>query len=168
MSGQPSLERREQRYYAGIPIRASLSEWYRVNALVPEIYEWLARNGIVPLGGPVYRYRTIGDHEREFDLDVGVPTAGPVTGDGRVHAGILPAGRYAVMIHHGHPDQQVRSHEALQAWVKAQGLAFALAGANGTGGDEVWTARCESYLTNPAEEPDLTKWSTELAYLLKD
>ncbi|MFW6075395.1 MAG: hypothetical protein ACOC9Y_07355, partial [Chloroflexota bacterium] len=32
----------------------------------------------------------------------------------------------------------------------------------------VWAARFESFLTNPEEEPDLSKWSIEVAYLVDD
>jgi hypothetical protein len=33
---------------------------------------------------------------------------------------------------------------------------------------EVWGGRFEFYLTNPAEHPDLEKWSTEIAYQVRD
>ncbi|MBB5134615.1 effector-binding domain-containing protein [Thermocatellispora tengchongensis] len=165
MSMEPTLEHRDVRHYAGIPIQVTLRDWGRANALVPELYEWLARNGIEPLGGPVYRYRSIGDEARPFDLEVGVPVAAPVTGDGRVEAGTLPAGQYAVMIHHGHPDQLGKSHAALQQWVEERGLA---PGKTGEGPAEVWTARYETYLTDPAEQPDLAQWSTEIAYLVDE
>lgn len=165
MIDQPRLERRSERHYAGIPVRVTLAEWYKANALVPEIYQWLALGGLQPRSGPIYRYRTIGDHDREFDLEVGVSVDSPVIPDGRIVAGALPAGRYAVMVHHGHPDRQVQSHQALQAWVVQQGLRFAK---TGDGPDEVWAARYETYLTDPVEQPDPEQWSTELAYLIAE
>jgi hypothetical protein len=33
---------------------------------------------------------------------------------------------------------------------------------------EVWDARLEVYLSNPAEEPDPEAWRTEIAYLVAD
>ena len=33
---------------------------------------------------------------------------------------------------------------------------------------ERWTSRLEWYLTDPAQEPDMTKWQTELAFRLAD
>jgi effector-binding domain-containing protein len=134
MSTEPTLLRRNAQHYAGIPIEVTLTEWHKANALVPEIYEWPARNGIEPGGGPI-------------------------------GAGTLPAGPYAVLIHQGHPDRQEQSHAALQEWAAAQGLALDKAG---EGRDAVWAARCETYLTDPAEQPDPEQWSTELAYLIKE
>jgi hypothetical protein len=31
-----------------------------------------------------------------------------------------------------------------------------------------WGARLEFYLTDPAEEPDMSKWQTQLAFRLAD
>jgi effector-binding domain-containing protein len=151
--------------YAGIPIKVTLAEWYKANALVPEIYEWLGQHGIEPTGGPIYRYRAIGDTEHEFDLEIGVPVATSVEGDGRVLAATLPAGPYVVMVHEGHPDRQTQSHAALHAWATARRLEF---DKTGEGRDEVWTARYETYMTNPAVQPDPEQWSTEIAYLIKE
>lgn len=62
-----------------------------------------------------------------------------------------PARSYAVVMHNRHPDRQVQTHAALQAWVGVQSLA---GDKSGKGRDEVWAARYEIYLTNPAEQPD--------------
>jgi hypothetical protein len=35
-------------------------------------------------------------------------------------------------------------------------------------GDQIWGCRLESYRTNPAEERDVTRWETELAFRLAD
>ena len=164
MSNEPVVVRRGPAHYAGIPIKVTLAEWSKANALVPELFGWLARHGIAPTGGPIYRYHTIGDIDREFDLEIGVPVASPVDGDGRVLAGSLPAGSYAVIVHEGHPDRQEHSHAALQARAAAQRLEF---DKRGEGCDEVWTARYETYLTDPAVQPDPEQWSTEIAYLIK-
>jgi len=43
------------------------------------------------------------------------------------------------------------AHATLQAWMDAQGLARA--------------GHVEHYLSGPNEEPDFTRWQTELAYL---
>ncbi|QFG25070.1 GyrI-like domain-containing protein [Actinomadura sp. WMMB 499] len=158
---EPTVERRGTVHYAGIRIAVTFAEWGSANALVAEVYGWLAQRGTVPGGGPVYRYRTVGDAERPFDLEVGVPVAEAVEGDGRVHAGSLPAGTYAVLLHEGHPDGLGKAHAALQEWAGEMGLELDRDG-------EVWAARYETYLTDPAQEPDLAKWRTELAYLVKE
>jgi len=151
-------ERREQPYVS-IPIRASLSEWGSVNALVPEVFGWLASRDIAPAGALFYRYRVVGSMDEKFDVEVGVPVAAVVEGDGRVLAGAKPAGRYAVRVHHGHPDSISETHLALLAWTEEQGFPAVRDG-------EAWGGVFESYRTDPEVEPDPAKWETELAFLV--
>jgi effector-binding domain-containing protein len=158
MSEPTVLERTEQPYVA-IPIRATLREWGEVNALAPEVFAWLAARGIAPAGALFYRHHVIGGFDEKFSVEVGVPVAEPVDGDGRVLAGAKPAGRYVVAVHHGHPDGIVKSHQALVEWAAREGVPLAKDG-------DVWGGMFESYRTDPAVEPDPDKWETELAYLV--
>ena len=159
----PALNVRGEQPYVGIPIRVTLGEWGRANALFGEVFDWLVREGIAPAGAPFIRFRVLGDEDRAFDLEVGVPVAEPVAGDGRVVAGTVPGGAYATLIHQGHPDRLEEARAELRAWVREQGLALALEeGAEG----EVWDGFFESFLTDPARESRPEKWSTEVAYLL--
>ncbi|OLF06146.1 hypothetical protein BLA60_32940 [Actinophytocola xinjiangensis] len=152
------VERPEQ-HYAAIPIRATLREWGSVNALIPEVYGWLAERNIPPAGALFYRHVVVGGLTEKFEVEVGVPVAAPVVADGRVVAGRKPAGRYAVRIHHGHPDGVAATHEDLVAWATGQGRPPVRDG-------DVWVGMFESYLTNPDDEPDPDHWRTELAYLV--
>jgi len=63
-------------------------------ALWKEVFAWLATKGIAPAGAPFIRYLTT-DMARKLDLEVGVPVAAAVPGDGRISAGVFPAGPYA-------------------------------------------------------------------------
>jgi DNA-binding transcriptional MerR regulator len=55
--------------------------------------------------------------------------------------------------------------EALLEWASGQGLAWDMSpGEDG----ERWGGRVEFYRTNPAEEPDMNKWVTQLAFRLAD
>ena len=159
MSEPTVLERTEQPYVA-IPIRATLREWGEVNALVPEVYGWLAARGIAPAGAVFYRHHVIGGVDEKFSVEVGVPVAEPVEGDGRVLAGAKPAGRYVVDVHHGHPDGIAKAHLALVDWAARHDVPLAKDG-------DVWGGLFESYLSDPEVEPDLGKWETELAYLVR-
>lgn len=158
MSEPTVLERTEESYVA-IPIRATLREWGEVNALVPEVFGWLARRGIQPAGALFYRHRVVGGMDEKFSVEVGVPVASPVEGDGRVVAGAKPAGRYVVATHHGHPDGIAATHEALVDWAAREGVELARRGSE-------WDGMFESYLTDPAVQPDLNQWETELSYLV--
>lgn len=86
-------------------------------------------------------------------------------GDERVVAGVLPAGRYATLTHTGHPAELLKVTEALLDWAPRQGLAWDMTpGEDG----ERWGSRVEFYRTNPAEQPDMNKWVTQLAFRLTD
>ncbi|MCT2584205.1 GyrI-like domain-containing protein [Actinophytocola gossypii] len=153
------FQQRSEQPYVSIPARATLREWGTVNALVPEVYGWLAARDIAPAGALFYRHKIVGGMDEPFEVEVGVPVAAPVEGDGRVLAGAKPAGRYAVRMHRGHPDRIVETHQALLAWAEEQGFPAARDG-------EAWVGVYESYLTDPEDEPDPVKWETEVAYLV--
>jgi effector-binding domain-containing protein len=82
-----------------------------------------------------------------------------------VVTGVLPAGRYAAVTHVGHPNELVDATRALLDWADAEGLTWDVA-ADGSG--ERWGCRLEFYLTDPAAEPDMSKWETQLAFRLAD
>ena len=153
------FEERAEQPYVAIPIRATLREWGSVNALVPEVYGWLAARNTAPAGALFYRHRVVGGMDEKFEVEVGVPVATRVEGDGRVVAGAKPGGRYAVRMHRGHPDGIAETHLALVAWATEQGFPPVRDG-------EIWVGMFESYLTDPEDEPNPDKWATELAYLV--
>ncbi|OLR94143.1 GyrI-like domain-containing protein [Actinokineospora bangkokensis] len=157
-SSEPRVETRSARPYACIRTRAPLSEWGRVNALVGEVRAWLDERGVAVVGAPQYRYHSV-DVAGEIDVEVGWCVAEPVEGDGRVRPGEWPAGEYAVCDHVGSPDRITEAFARLDEWSARTGRPFAKRG-------ETWVGRFETYLTDPAHEPDLDRWRTEVAYLL--
>lgn len=46
MISEPKVEVRAEQLYVAIPIKVTLKEWGRANALVGEIFEWLSQKGI--------------------------------------------------------------------------------------------------------------------------
>lgn len=160
----PSLNVRGEQPYVAVRVQVTLPEWGRVDVLVGEVLDWCGREGVVPVGAPFRRYRVVGGQSVPFDLEVGVPVAERPPGDGRIVAGVMPAGPYAVAIHRGHPDRLDEAHDELQEWVRGAGMRLAT---RREGGNVVWEGRFESFLTDPAEQPDPERWSTELAYLLE-
>jgi hypothetical protein len=54
---------------------------------------------------------------------------------------------------------------ALLEWAKAHGLTWDV---KETEEGEKWGCRVEFYLTDPAEQPDMDKWQTQLAFRLAD
>jgi effector-binding domain-containing protein len=153
--------------YAAIRESATMSDLAEV--MVPlggEVAQWLARRGLQPAGPPFWRYLVI-DMEHELVVEVGFPLAAEVAGDGegdgRVGTGVLPAGRYATVVHQGHPDELEAATAGLLAWAESQGLTFDKTEVDGA---EHWVCRLENYLSDPADEPDMTQWRTELAFKL--
>lgn len=161
----PILKQRDEQPYVAIPISVALKDWDQALALVPELFGWMGQKDITPAGHLFYRYWTIGDLDAAFELEVGIPVESVAVGDGRVIAGSIPAGTYANIVHTGHPDGVLEALPALEAWAEREGIDLDKRQVDDT---KVWGGRFEFYLTDPAVEPDLEKWSIEIAFLLKN
>ena len=165
METEPKVVERDEQPYAGIRGSVPMREFAPfIQRTTAEVFERLGELGVEPAGAPIIRYNVI-DMDGLMEVEIGVPISDTIEGNGRVEARTLPAGRYATLVHVGHPDELVAANQALQDWAAAQGLRFAMHEA--TDGDH-FESRYESYLTDPAEQPDMTRWETEVAYLLAD
>ena len=166
MITEPKIEDRKEQHYVGIRTLVTMQEMGPVlPPLWGEVYGWLASKGLKSAAAPLWRYRII-DMEAKMEIDVGVPVATAVTGDGRVTADTIPAGRYATLIYTGPYDGLMRATADLLAWAEKKGVVWDRWPAGPSG--ECWRARIENYLTDPKEEPDSAKWETELAFKLAD
>jgi effector-binding domain-containing protein len=162
MTHEPQLQVRAAQHYAGIPATVAMDGISgAVDSAFPELFGWLASNGIVPAGPPFIRFLVI-DMAGELQIELAVPVAAPVTGSGRIQPGVLPEGRYAVLRHTGPYDGLVASNAALQQWAGEHGIGF---DTWDTAQGEAWRSRAEHYLTDPSAEPDPGKWEVDVAYL---
>jgi effector-binding domain-containing protein len=118
---------------------------------------WLAQKGEKPAGAPFWRYLLV-DMGKKLEVDVAFPVAAFVAGDSRIVADFLPAGRYAVAMFVGHPDRLMQATADFLSWAEGRGIRWQMNGPR-------WGGRVEWYLSDPAEEPDMSKWKTELAFL---
>jgi effector-binding domain-containing protein len=163
MSSAPEIVTRAEQPYAAIRVRVAMAD---LGTVVPplnqEVFAWLGGRGAAPAGPPFWKYNVI-DMARELEIEAGVPVEAAVVGDDRVVAGVLPAGRYATLTHTGHPSELMAATKALLDWAAGQGLTWDMTPSQD--GDR-WACRLENYLTDPAQEPDLSKWVTELAFKL--
>jgi effector-binding domain-containing protein len=164
VNGAPQIAHRAAQPYAGISASVTMATVGSVADRIPEIFGWLGQRGIAPTGPPFFRYHVI-DMERQLVVEAGVPVATQVEADGDIRAGTLPAGQFAVMTHTGAPDTLVAATADLLAWAKERGLTWDV---SPTDAGDSWGCRVEFYLTNPAEQPDASRWQTELAFLLAD
>jgi effector-binding domain-containing protein len=165
MIGEPTIDPRNQQHYAGIRTVVPMHELpMTIPALMGEVFGWLGQHGIPPAGAPLIRYHTI-NMPSALDIEIGVPVATAISSNGRVAAGVLPGGSYAAVLYTGPYDGLMQANAALLDWAAARGLT--LDHWESPTGD-AFGARFESYLTDPQQEPDSSKWQTEVAIRLAD
>jgi hypothetical protein len=70
-----------------------------------------------------------------------------------------------VLTHTGAPEILIAATSALLDWAQASGLEWDVSDSDL---GQKWGCRLESYLTDPAQQPDTSKWQTELAFRLQD
>jgi len=164
MPTAPRIVERAEQPYVAVSGRVTMQTIGAIADRLPEVFAWLGARGLEPAGAPFFKYDLI-DMERQLEVGAGVPVAAAAAGDGEVVAGVLPAGRYASLTHVGHPDELVEATTALLDWAAQQGLAWDM---TETPEGQRWGCRLEVYKTDPAEQPDMSKWETELLFRLAD
>ena len=121
---------------------------------------YLRQRGARPAGPPFVRYHTFG--ENETDLEVGIPVAAPVAGEGRIAAGALPGGPAVTTWHLGAHDTLRDAYARLDAWLQAHGREPA--GAPW----EVYHWINPGQYGGPASWPDPSSWRTQLIQPIKE
>ncbi|ACQ79383.1 transcriptional activator ligand binding domain protein [Beutenbergia cavernae DSM 12333] len=177
MTAEPAVVERPSRPYVGIAEHVGMTEVGRIGGRIAELFTWAGEHGLDVTGAPFFRYHVI-DMAREMLVEAGIPVAdddatraavavlpASAADDGAIAAGLLPAGRYTVVLHRGHPDSLVAATAALLAWGAEQGLRF---DHHEEDDGDHWASRIETYLSDPAEVPDMADWETELAFRLAD
>ena len=164
MSAAPQIVTRAEQPYAAIRGQVTMAEIGPFAGRTGEVFGWLGARGLAPAGPPFLKYNVI-DMMRQLEIEAGVPVAAVTDGDGEVISGVLPAGRYATVTHVGHPSELLGVTKALLDWAADQGLAWDM---SPDGDGERWASRLEISLTDPRQEPDMSKWVTQLAFRLAD
>ncbi|MEZ4502176.1 MAG: GyrI-like domain-containing protein [Dehalococcoidia bacterium] len=118
--------------------------------LFPTVHQFIQRTGAEMAGPPFVRYLTMGN---EWDFEAGAPVATAVPGEGRVEASSLAGGEVAVVTYTGPYEGVGEAHEAIGTWLAEQGRLPS---------GPPW----DSYVTDPMQEPDSTKWRTDVYYPL--
>ena len=80
---------------------------------------FLRQRGAQPSGPPFVRYHTFGG--TETDVELGIPVAEPITGEGRIAAGELPGGSAVTTWHIGPHDTLGGAYGRVNAWLKEHG-----------------------------------------------
>jgi hypothetical protein len=164
LTGEPQIKIRDPQTYVGMRRTITMQTFPEIADRIPELFTWLVGKKTAAVGPPFLRLNVI-DMAADLEVEAGVPVAEGVFDENPVFVGVLPAGRYLSYVHVGHPEGTVDAVAAVFAWAQAQGLVFdRFDAADG----QHWAARLEVLLTNPAEEPDMTKWATDLQFKLAD
>ena len=135
----------------------------RIDPLVAELSQWAQRNRVNPAGPPYLRYYVI-DMDADMDIEFGYPvsTIPDLPEEGRITAGILPAGRYASLTYTG---SGFKGNKALIEWARDNHIEWDRW--DDPKGD-AFRCRYESYLTDPKVEPRKEKWLIEVAIKLRE
>lgn len=162
MISKPRIEARPEQHYLGIRTSVKPSKFKKIiPEYLDEIFGWLTTKGLKPESAPFLRYYVI-DMGGEMDVEVGVPVAGAMQGEGRIQPGIIPAGNYAALTYSRVGG--ITGNKALIEWARDNGVQWDRW--DDPKGD-AFRSRVEYFLTDPAEEPDRKKWATEVAILTK-
>jgi effector-binding domain-containing protein len=165
MMTMPKLVERSEQPYVAITASVTMREiGPSAQTLLPEVFGWLAKQSIEPAGAPFFKYNVI-DMERLLEIEFGVPIKEAIAGDARVRPGVLPAGRYASLVHRGHYDELYDANAVLIGWAKERGIRW---DAEETKAGHKFGCRLEIYRTDPAKEPDPANWETEVAIRVAD
>jgi effector-binding domain-containing protein len=151
MTNEPQISERPAFPYIGMRRRVTDGIAAAVDGAFPELFRRLGQAGVQPAGPPFIRFVSVDDEDEPTELELAVPVAAEAATD------TLPAGRYATLVHVGpyrhatEPDLAV-ARATLQDWAERRGLTL--------------SGYLEHYRIGPVEDPDYTKWETELAFLL--
>jgi effector-binding domain-containing protein len=163
MISKPKLEDRAEQQYVGIRTQVPPSKFKKIiPQFLDELFAWVGKHGMEPAGAPFMRYHVI-NMAGNMDVELGVPVATAVQGDGRVAPGVIPAGRYASLVYSGVTG--IQGNKALIEWAVKNNIAWdRWDDPNG----DAFRSRVEYFLTNPEDEPDRKKWETEVAIRVAD
>ncbi|MDC7123432.1 GyrI-like domain-containing protein [Cellulomonas fimi] len=162
---EPVVVERPAVPYVGIAARVTTATLPSVAERFDDLFTWVEAHSLTPAGPPFFRYRVV-DMERELLVEAGLPLDEAVAeADGVVTPDVLPAGRYVVTTHVGHPDELVQVTADVLAWAEAHGEAW---DRWPTEDGEAWGCRLELMLTDPRVEPDMSRWETQLAFRIVD
>lgn len=146
---QPTLTIRESATMATIP--------ERMGQIFSEIIVFMGKKGIAPAGAPFAYWHNMNSESMSkgiFDMECGFPVGMPVVGEGQIKSSKLPGGKAITAMHIGPYETLVETYEAIQTWIKEKGYQVE---------EDMW----ETYLTDPCEVPDKSKWMTEIFWPMK-
>lgn len=153
----PRIVERGPTPYAAVAAEVRIPFGETIGPLMDEAAGYLDGAGVGGFGPAVFRYDVI-DMPR-LEMQFGFVTPSAVAGNGRVKAGVLPAGRYVTLTYFGHYDDLEQVTGTVIGWAREQGIEWdSTPGPSG----ERFASRFEIYPNGPMDEPDPVKWETQI------
>ena len=115
--------------------------------ILPKVFEYVVSHELAIAGAPVCCYREW--TEQSATVEAGLPIDGSAKPEGEIILSSVPAGTYASVIHEGSYDTIDQAHQAIETWLRREGL-------------HADTDVFEVYLTDPEEHPDPAHWQTQV------
>ncbi|KAA3636595.1 MAG: hypothetical protein DWQ02_07975 [Bacteroidetes bacterium] len=142
------------RYYIGIRETVKMEDMAKHYAEnLPKVFTAVTKNGLELAGMPSGLYYTWDMENSTTELFQGAPLKEKATIDG-FETIELPASKALVLNYYGPYDGLGSAHEALDAYAKEKGLTSL-------------PPAIEEYVTDPGQEPDTSKWLTQVVYYVK-
>jgi effector-binding domain-containing protein len=165
---EPRLRTIEETPYLGHRFEVTGGVNDAVDRAFGEVFGWLGGAGVRAGEAPFIRFHELDAEGAPLTMEVGVVAdAAPGPGDPLVPA-TLPAGRFITYLHHGayrsesEPDLAA-ARARVEGWAADRGLEL---DRRATDRGRALGCYLERYLVGPNEEPDHSRWRTELAYLV--
>jgi effector-binding domain-containing protein len=159
---EPKIEYQPEKTYIGIRIQTPFAGMFKeIDKIRKELEAWFKEKGLETSEPPFLRYHCI-DMKGEMDMEYGIPVKKAPENEGRIKAGVLPAGRYVSIIYSGGGYQ---GNKTLVEWIKKNNIPIDRW--DSEKGDN-FAVRYEQFLTDPKIEHRKTKWQILLAFKLKD
>lgn len=161
----PQIEDRPSYYYLAVRLQAAIPFGKHLNPAWGKVNKWLAAQGQTAHGPAIIRYLTT-DMSTRLNMDVGFIIDQPLPGNAEVFCDMLPAGKYACLMHTGsyRGNGVYKANVTMVEWSKQNNISWDTSEVNGV---EWWKSRVEWYFNDPAIDPDPQTYKTELTFMVK-
>jgi len=122
---------------------------------VHQVMAYMQQHAVQPAGAPICFYFEM-ESDTVWNIGAGFPVGGRLEGAAPVEVVEVPEGRYVTLLHVGPYRELGAAWKTLEEWYAAQGYTIDMA--------SLWC--WESYLTDPATEPDEANFQTRLYWKL--
>jgi len=149
----PTIGHRDTEHYIGIAAKVAISDF---GTAIPQHFDelsaWATAHGVTP-GLAFMKYNVI-DMAGLLSIEFCFGTETAIDGDGRVVAGVLPAGEYGTTTLTGTVDEVFDATAVLVGWAKERGIEW---DASDTAEGHAFVSRIERYHTDPDENPEIVE-----------